>query len=69
MRFSPLLGKEETIMSEYGIVLQTPADKDLFTYLQQIKVNHDLMVYEGTPESLHQDIVDVVTAWLDEVTL
>lgn len=56
-------------MSEYGILLETPADKDLFTYLLNIKTNHELQVYEGTPETLHTDIVDVVTAWLEEVTI
>jgi len=56
-------------MSKYGIILETDADKDLFNYLLNIKTSHELEVYKGTPETLHHDIVDVVTAWLDEVCI
>lgn len=54
---------------KYGIVLETDADKDFFTYMNNIRVNYELGLYEGTPEVLHQEIVEVGTLWLEETSL
>lgn len=53
-------------MSKFGIVLETDQDKDFFTYMLNIRTNFELGVYEGTPELLHQEIVEVGTLWLEE---
>jgi hypothetical protein len=49
-----------------GIVLLTQADKDYWNAMRNIQINHELLMYHGTKETMHQDIIEATEDWLEE---